>query len=231
MLKRAKGNYTPKQILRCAQISGAFGRQLDRIFTRSGLGSMDTKRDKVRDKAFQRDLPLFVEVYTGGHLCRYTQARRPHKGFTAIEVDPHITNSIGMGQKMVESKRHHSTLLALKRYYFVWPLSLMGSTYVEHVEVMGYCLLVANHYWHQCSFVISAGLYHQHEIHLVWSSEHITLYNACENAPFHISGTSSGDYWILMKIAAFLHVRKVWRVIQRIMYWPMRLIDGASWFT
>ena len=33
MLKSSGGNITPKQVLRCAQLSGAFGRQLDKVST------------------------------------------------------------------------------------------------------------------------------------------------------------------------------------------------------
>ena len=101
MLKRANGNYTEKQILRCTQMSGTFGRQLDRVFTKSGLGAMETRRDKVREKAFQKDLSLFVEECGRRNLCCYKPGRRAHKGFADIGVDAHITNPIAMGQKMV----------------------------------------------------------------------------------------------------------------------------------
>ena len=100
MLKRSRGNLTHKQILRCAQMSGAFGRQLDRIVTTSCLGDMLTSVYTAPEKPYVRDIPLVVEEYGRRKLCAYKPQRTPHRGFVGLTNSGKIYKPISMGKKI-----------------------------------------------------------------------------------------------------------------------------------
>ena len=70
----------PKQVLGCTQLSGAFGRQLDKVSTQSGLGDMVTRNCRQQIPAYKADIARFVKEYVGNDLCWY-KSDRVNKGF------------------------------------------------------------------------------------------------------------------------------------------------------
>ena len=95
MLKSSGGNMTPKQVLCCAQLSGAFGRQLDKVFTKSGLGEMDTRdcrQRMIRIPAYKADLGRFVKEFAADDLCGYKPGRR-NKVFRGFSKDRKFSRS------------------------------------------------------------------------------------------------------------------------------------------
>ena len=79
MLKQSGGNVTPKHVLRCAQMSGPNGRQLDEIFPQSGLGDMDVRDCHQRIPAYKVDVVRCLQDYQNDNLCSY-QPGKMHRG-------------------------------------------------------------------------------------------------------------------------------------------------------
>ena len=75
MLKQSRGNITPQQVLRCAQLSGPYGRQMDQLFTQSGLGDMDTRDCRQQIPEYKSDIDRFVAEYACDRLCSYRPGR------------------------------------------------------------------------------------------------------------------------------------------------------------
>ena len=85
MLKRSRGNYTEKQIARCAQLSGTFGREMDRLFTEAGLGHFVTPNVHARShNRYAEDIATFVAEFQKDGLLEYIPGRH-HKGFKNFE--------------------------------------------------------------------------------------------------------------------------------------------------
>ena len=62
MFKSCAGNITPKQVLGCA-LSALYGRQIDAVFKKSGLGDMDTCVSRIRIPAFKSDVAWFANEF------------------------------------------------------------------------------------------------------------------------------------------------------------------------
>ena len=97
-IKHCRGNYTTAQINRCAQMSGPFGKQVDRLIVDAGLmtetiasGTRSPKADPYRS-----DLHLLVEKYAGGGLFRFVPGRS-HRSFPHARHACQIVNPQKLG--------------------------------------------------------------------------------------------------------------------------------------
>lgn len=99
MIKNARGNYTEQQVLRCAQMSGPFGKQLDNMFTSVGLVDMRSLPSRKRDNVYHSDIKRFVEDYKAEALCDYLPVRS-HRAFDEYVASNRITAAAGLGQKL-----------------------------------------------------------------------------------------------------------------------------------
>ena len=103
MLRRSKGQYTAKQINRCAQMSGPFGKEMERIMTSSQLGHYSTNpRHSSLSRRVVEDVATFVAEFTNDGLfdCR---PGRSHHGFEDFAYEAKIEEPIKMGGKMKTS--------------------------------------------------------------------------------------------------------------------------------
>ena len=62
MLKHSRGRYTDEQVARCSQMGGAFGREIDRLFTLAGLGQFDSRDLHKRPNWYEEDIRVFTDV-------------------------------------------------------------------------------------------------------------------------------------------------------------------------
>ncbi|XP_066264517.1 uncharacterized protein [Branchiostoma lanceolatum] len=100
MLKHARGRYTDTQVARCAEMGGPFGQELDRIFTRAGLGSFITHTVTTsHDGRFQADIATFVEDFKEDGLFEYLPGRH-HTGFEDFKYGTRLKHPQKMGSKM-----------------------------------------------------------------------------------------------------------------------------------
>ena len=97
MLKNANGRYTDTQIERCAQMFGAFGKEMQRILNSSGLGQ--AAAPITTSQAFRRrmkaDIGQFVKSYRHDELFSYVPGRF-HEGYH----DFSYTNQIRQPEQM-----------------------------------------------------------------------------------------------------------------------------------
>ena len=95
MLLYSGGNYIERQVNRCAQMSGAFGKTLDKVMTMSGLGQLARRHDEPTCLHVQEDLPRFLQEYRPHNLCGYIPNRQ-HQGF---QYDRHVPGADMLGYK------------------------------------------------------------------------------------------------------------------------------------
>ena len=101
MLKNARGNYTPLQVNRCAQMSGPYGKQLDQMFHDVGIADMQAKAARTKGNAYMSDVQRFVEEYQSDALFDYLPGRK-HHGFEDYEPKKLIKDPVGLGRKLKE---------------------------------------------------------------------------------------------------------------------------------
>ena len=78
MIKRSRGRYTDKQIKRCSQLGGAFGKEVDKIFQKSITEQQATGvGPKQANKTSNEDLEEFFDLYGPEGLFRYQPDRNP----------------------------------------------------------------------------------------------------------------------------------------------------------
>ena len=99
MLKRSRGRYTPKQVERCAQLGGAFGKEIDRLFTNSGIGDFMTRDTKVHKIPYEEDVQHFVREFQDDALLDYLPGRE-HKGFENFLYSTKILSPQTLGRKL-----------------------------------------------------------------------------------------------------------------------------------
>ena len=117
MLKQSGGNVTPKQVLRCAQMSGPYGRQLDAIFTQSGLGDMDVRDCRQRIPAYKADVARFLQEYQNDNLCSY-QPGRMHRGMRDFNYPRKLRKSplkLGIHLKQLARNMDNFRALAIRQ--------------------------------------------------------------------------------------------------------------------
>ena len=99
MIKAAKGNTTPKHVLRCGQMSGAYGKQIDELFTTSGLGDMLPSNRKARQHEYASDIRSFVKEFYSDALCDYVPGRQ-HGAFPEFENSTALPRPEVLGRKL-----------------------------------------------------------------------------------------------------------------------------------
>lgn len=99
MLKHSRGRYTDQQVERCAKMGGAFGRQIDRLFTHSGLGFFDPQAFNARPNRYRDDIAIFTQEYQQDALFDYIPGRN-HQGFNNFSCYYHIRKPWQFGQKL-----------------------------------------------------------------------------------------------------------------------------------
>ena len=104
LLAAASGNLTPKTLTRCAQMSGAFGRYLDELFTESGLGEMSSQKRPEAEKVNRADVVSLVEDLIEEELFEFVPGRF-HRGFEDISAS---------GAFKEPSERYSPILMGLK---------------------------------------------------------------------------------------------------------------------
>lgn len=105
MMKHSRGKYTNKQVDRCAQMGGAFGKKVDEIFTASGLGSFETF-SKMKRPSHSQDILLFTKEYLPDALFDYIPIRH-HTGFQhfCLKSVSCIKKPGDMGKKLEDLSR------------------------------------------------------------------------------------------------------------------------------
>lgn len=105
MLKRARGQYTDKNVERCSQVVGEFGKQFSRLVSEAvGAGVMSNyKKDTPR---YKRDIEVFVEQFSP---CAFFDVRpgRAHPTFKEFVAEQTLKDPEKFGAKLLE---HSHTL-------------------------------------------------------------------------------------------------------------------------
>lgn len=93
--------YTDKQIDRCAQMTGSFGKELDRLFQASGIGKSATHHlaSASISKKHKADIAKFVREYKKDKLLAFIPGRI-HKGFENFTYRQSIKDPQKMGRTM-----------------------------------------------------------------------------------------------------------------------------------
>ncbi|CAH1242413.1 Hypp6676 [Branchiostoma lanceolatum] len=99
MLKHSRGQYTDKQVQRVSEMSGSFGRLLDRLFPQAGPGSMTYGSTFSHDGRYAADIAKFVKEFKGDGLFEYLPGRS-HGGFDNFHYKTGIQNVEKMGAKI-----------------------------------------------------------------------------------------------------------------------------------
>ncbi|XP_038047575.1 uncharacterized protein LOC119721568 [Patiria miniata] len=99
MLLRSRGRYTPKQVQRCAQMSGAFGKQIDRLITDGGLGDLVQGNGSKTRHANKKDVLDFVKEFQKDLLFVYHPGRY-HRGFEEYAYSTGIKSPDLLGRKL-----------------------------------------------------------------------------------------------------------------------------------
>lgn len=90
MVRNSRGNYTDKNILRCARISGPFGRTLYKLFTQAGLVDMAALDARKASPQYSRDIQRFIQDYQEFALYDYLPGRQ-HDSFPEFVHSTAIT--------------------------------------------------------------------------------------------------------------------------------------------
>ena len=101
MLKKSGGSLTEKHVDRCSKLSGAFGREIDRLFTDAGLGRLPAYDSPHKlPPAYRTDVQKFVSELKPLKVCEYVNSSRHHRGFENFQATVNITCPYMFGQKM-----------------------------------------------------------------------------------------------------------------------------------
>ena len=101
MAKRSRGNYTERQVNRCALMSGAFGREIDRLFGEAGLGDGNCDIYQKRLKSNVKDITKFVNEFAKDALLDYLPPRA-HRGIGELDMASQIHRPRELGMKLRE---------------------------------------------------------------------------------------------------------------------------------
>lgn len=101
MLKRSRGRYTDEQVMRCAKMSGAFGKEVDRLFSTAGLvEAVGTAHKTERSRKYISDISKFVKEYRKDALHDYLGGRC-HQKFSNFKISNNIVNPRAMARQIV----------------------------------------------------------------------------------------------------------------------------------
>ena len=90
MLKRSKANITPLHASRCAEMGGAFGKELDRLFQLSGHLDFLLPYSRSHKADHTDDVKQFVTSLLPRNLFGY-EPGRVHRGLADLDV-PRLTS-------------------------------------------------------------------------------------------------------------------------------------------
>ena len=120
MLKRSRGQYTPKMVQRCSQMGGAFGK----VFHQQLCRSFDLRPEssaKKRASVYKKDIQALLAEFEPDALFAYIPGRE-HKGFKAFVHQPALDQEVKLGKKFAKLShdlsfwrnraRHHIRLRA-----------------------------------------------------------------------------------------------------------------------
>ena len=79
-------------------MGGAFGREIDRLFTLAGLGQFDSRDLHTRPNWYEEDISVFTEEYKEYALLEYLPGRQPD-GFRDYVFEPSVSSPKKLGQK------------------------------------------------------------------------------------------------------------------------------------
>ena len=82
MLKKSGGRYTATQVARCAQMSGAFGKEMQRILCASGIGQTTYKQNIRKPEEMGRHLKKLNEA-----IDKWDSLRKRRQGMILILTD------------------------------------------------------------------------------------------------------------------------------------------------
>ena len=100
MLQRSAGQYTAKHINRCAQMSGPFGKEMERLMKASELGHYSSNtRPSSLSKRVVEDVATFVEEFEKDGLFDHCPGRS-HHGFEKFIYKKNIEEPIEMGKQL-----------------------------------------------------------------------------------------------------------------------------------
>ena len=114
MLKHSRGRYTDEQVSRCAQMGGAYGRHIDKLFTLAGLGQFDSRDMKKQPNWYKEDIRVFTEEYQEHALLDYLPGRQPD-GFRDFVFDRSIRMPRKLGEKLISLSLDMDTNEMLRR--------------------------------------------------------------------------------------------------------------------
>ena len=99
MVKHCRGRYSDNEIMRCAQMSGSFGKHVDNIFAEAGLLKESASTRCHRHRPYHMDIAKFVDEYRQHGLGDYCPPRH-HRGFSGYEYMSGLKNPRAMALKM-----------------------------------------------------------------------------------------------------------------------------------
>ena len=102
MVLRSRGRYTPKQVQCCAQMSGAFGKQIDRLITKGGLGDLVQGTSSSRPDTNLKDIADFANEFRKDALFTYHPGRY-HRGFEEYVHTASIKSPDLLGRKLQQN--------------------------------------------------------------------------------------------------------------------------------
>ena len=88
MMKRSRGRYTEKEVQRCAEMGGAFGKDLDRLLTSAGVVTFDdsfSRSDSQKRRQIE-DIKEFVRDYRSDNLFGNVPGRF-HEGLSNFKYE------------------------------------------------------------------------------------------------------------------------------------------------
>ena len=84
MLKRSRGIYTERQVQRCAEMSGAYGKDVSRILAATTQHHENRPGQTKKATVLAGDVLKFTKIYGGDGLLSYVPGRS-HRGMDEVE--------------------------------------------------------------------------------------------------------------------------------------------------
>ena len=98
MLKRGRSHITDKQVKRCSQIGGEFGKNFDKMVSES-LGTTVSFTYRKNPQKYQRDLEVFVAEFQKADLFD-VKPGRCHKAFPAFTAHTPLKDPEKLGRHL-----------------------------------------------------------------------------------------------------------------------------------
>ncbi len=98
MLKRSRGNYTPKQVKRCSQLGGEFGKEFSRLVSEA-MGVKLHASYKKKPARYKRDIRVSMDEFTKDGLFDIMPGRE-HKSFPGFLAQTPVKDPRKLGQRL-----------------------------------------------------------------------------------------------------------------------------------